>query len=232
MNFSGIDELSLSCAQGFNQVSHSITTFKLEHVEPAKTKAIQRYQNTETIKGALLAASGTVGVTGAIGTGALVASPVLGGVGALVIGSIAFPPAAIITGAIAVGLIGLGALGCGILKFLNKYRTHQTRAIKTLEYLAKLCDDINSDAVKMVENSNKLSQHADDLFAKLKCLTFSLQSEKQRRMHAQACAQIRNANQTLTDTLNSIIEFKFESLNEIEDTLSMSGIQAITSATP
>ncbi|CAF4594178.1 unnamed protein product [Rotaria socialis] len=148
--------------------------------------------------------------------------------GVLIVGSLTVAGPYVIIGAVAVGVIGIGALGYGIWKFLKKYRNHQTLAVKSLEYLAKLCDKMESEAIQMIEHSNHLLTHIDNLCSNLKRLTFSLKNEQQRRMHAEACGQIKNANHTLAETLKSIIDFEMTSSSELGDTLLRTNQNAIT----
>ncbi|CAM2718937.1 unnamed protein product [Rotaria socialis] len=55
-----------------------------------------------------------------------------------------------------------------------------------------------------------------------------LKNEQQRRMHAEACGQIKNANHTLAETLKSIIDFEMTSSSELGDTLLRTNQNAIT----
>lgn len=213
---SGLDKFGEASAQGFHQISNSINTFKVEHVDPAKAKAIQRYEHAEKLKGTLLTTGGALGIAGGVGAGAALASPILGGAGALVIGSVAFPPAAIALGAVAIGFIGVGSLVYGIRRFLRKYHKYQTTVIKNLDYLARLCDQMKSEAVGMIEYSNKISKDADVLLVKLRIVKLSLKSEKQRQKHAQIFNHVKNANQTLIETLKSVIAFDAKSLRELD----------------
>ncbi|CAF1180162.1 unnamed protein product [Rotaria magnacalcarata] len=225
-----IDKISESCRNEFQNVSTLITNFKHQRVEPARDKLKQRYEDSETAKGAVSTVGGVVGIAGSATAGGLLASPILGVAGLIIVGSVTVTAPLVIPVAVVVGLIGIGALGYGIWKFMKKYGNHQTLAMKSLECLAKLCDKMKSEATKMIEHSNHLLKNTDNLCSKLKKLTYSLKSEQQRRMHAEACGQIKNANQTLAKTLKTIIDFEMTSCSELGDTLLSSNQHAITSS--
>ncbi|CAF4118520.1 unnamed protein product [Rotaria magnacalcarata] len=229
-NHNEIDKISESCRNEFQNVSTLITNFKHQRVEPARDKLKQRYEDSETAKGAVSTVGGVVGIAGSATAGGLLASPILGVAGLIIVGSVTVTAPLVIPVAVVVGLIGIGALGYGIWKFMKKYGNHQTLAMKSLECLAKLCDKMKSEATKMIEHSNHLLKNTDNLCSKLKKLTYSLKSEQQRRMHAEACGQIKNANQTLAKTLKTIIDFEMTSCSELGDTLLSSNQHAITSS--
>jgi hypothetical protein len=212
--FSGMEKLSGSAAQTFGEVSTNITEFQTDQIEPARIKAVGREQRLQLIKDTAIASTTGV-VAGASIGGGLVAAPILGGAGAIVLGSVVFPPAAIICGSIVIGLIAIGAIGLGISKLLRNYRSYSSAVVRNLKQLSAMCDQMKREALYMRDKSYELTSRIQEFSASVEGFRYGMHSDLQRRAHANVCRKAKERNQILMQALKEIIDFKIDSLAEI-----------------
>lgn len=224
--FSDIEKLSESASSDLSRSSNTVDQFQRNYVEPAKMKVIRREELLKSVKDVTAAGAAGTAIAGTVG-GGLVAAPILGGAGVIIIAGTAVPPVLIIGGCMLIGFVTIGAIGLGISKLLKKYRNHQTRSIKYLATLTQLCESMKSDAELMVKESDKLCTDSTAIKANITALRRSLHSKNQRRGHSNIYRQFKEQNEKLMTTLKNIMDFKIESAEEVNRELCGSNRHAI-----
>ncbi|CAF3458607.1 unnamed protein product [Rotaria socialis] len=185
------------------ELETKLQQFQSEKVEPAKEDAIKREKNARMIKRGLIA-TGAGAVAGGAAVGIVVAAPILGGVGSLVLAG--FPPVGVILITIAGGAVIIGGIGFLVARLIRNYGEYRTRAVQYLEWLSKLCTDLQKDIEKTKLVAHNANQCSDSLQNQLAAIKISLGSEKQRKKNVAICLKAKNSIEEVYCSLQEIMK--------------------------
>ena len=86
---------------------------------------------------------------------------------------------------------------------------------------------MKSDAELMVKESDKLCTDSNAVKANIRALRTGLRSEAQRRGHSNIHRQFKEQNEELMTALKNIMDFKIESVEEVNRVLSSGHCRAL-----
>jgi hypothetical protein len=150
-------------------------------------------------------------VAGVAGTGTIVALPILGGAGALVITGLTIPPWGAI---LAVGFASLAIIG-GVAALIEwarlKFSDHQLRAQGFLTQLNECLDGMVEQTLEIQQDLNQSVTGSENLKDNIEIIRRSLQNPSFYSVNREICAKTRESTSSLIESLETILK-----LNPIE----------------